>query len=201
MPTRLLLASQNPGKLGEMKLLVEGLPFEIVGPDDLGIRESPDETGATFIENARLKALYYAGRSGLLAVADDSGLSVDALGGAPGLHSARFGGEGASNADRNRLLLEKLADVAVEKRGAHFTSALAIAKGDAIVFETEESVFGFIATEERGSNGFGYDPLFYYPAFERTFAEVPRSDKDRVSHRGKAFAKLREFLATWPPAS
>ncbi len=194
----LLLASQNPGKLGEMKLLVEGLPFRVVGPRDLGIENSPEETGRTFLENARLKARHYAGRSGLLTVADDSGLSVDALGGAPGLHSARFGGEGATNAERNRLLLEQLAGVPDHERGARFTSALAIARGDAIVFEAEESVDGFIATKERGSNGFGYDPLFFFPSFQKTFGEVPRADKDRVSHRGKAFAKLRSFLATWP---
>jgi len=194
----LLLASQNPGKLDEMRQLALDLPFRVVGPRDLGIEDSPEETGTTFLENARLKALHYARLSGLLTVADDSGLSVDALGGAPGLYSARFGGEHATNAERNRLLLEKLAGVPEEKRGARFTSALAVAQRDAIVFEAEETVDGFIATEERGANGFGYDPLFFYPPFGQTFAEVPRGDKDKVSHRGKAFAALRAFLATWP---
>ena len=106
--SELLLASQNPGKLNEMRLLVEGLPFRVVGPRELGLLEAPDETGATFLENAAIKALAYARRSGRLTVADDSGLSVDALGGAPGLHSSRFGGEGASDRDRNLLLLDKL---------------------------------------------------------------------------------------------
>jgi XTP/dITP diphosphohydrolase len=125
----LLLASQNPGKLAEMRKLVAGLPFRVVGPRDLGITEAPEETGKTFRENAVLKARYYAGRSGLLTVADDSGLSVDALDGGPGLYSSRFGGEGATDADRNRLLLEKLRGLAWEKRGARFTSAVAVVRG------------------------------------------------------------------------
>ena len=142
-----------------------------------------------------MKALHYARRSGRLAVADDSGISVDALGGGPGLYSSRFGGEGASDLDRNRLLLEKLRDVPVESRGAHFTSAVAVAEGDRLLFQAQESVVGSIAEEMRGESGFGYDPLFFYPPFGRTFGESSREDKDRVSHRGKAFARLRGFLA------
>jgi XTP/dITP diphosphohydrolase len=191
----LLLASQNAGKLNEMRLLVEGLPFRVVGPRDLGLNEAPDETGETFLENATIKALAYARLSGLLTVADDSGLSVDALEGAPGLYSSRFGGEGASDLDRNLLLLEKLRGVPPERRGARFTSAVAAARGAEVLFQTQESVEGRIAEEMRGGNGFGYDPLFFYPPFGRTFGEVARQDKDRVSHRGRAFARLREFLA------
>jgi XTP/dITP diphosphohydrolase len=191
----LLLASQNPGKLNEMRQLVEGLPLRVVGPRELGIEHSPEETGTTFIENATIKALYYAGRSGLLTVADDSGISVDALGGGPGLHSSRFGGEGSTDADRNRLLLEKLEGVPHEKRGARFTSAVVVARGETVLFQAQEEVHGFIAEELRGEAGFGYDPLFFYPPYGRTFGEVSRADKDRVSHRGKAFARLREFLS------
>jgi XTP/dITP diphosphohydrolase len=191
----LLLASQNPGKLHEMRLLVAGLPFRVVGPRDLGLNESPDETGETFLENATIKALAYARQSGLLTVADDSGLSVDALGGAPGLYSSRFGGEDASDLDRNRLLLEKLRGVSRERRGARFTSAVAAARGGEVLFRAQESVEGLIAEEMRGENGFGYDPLFFYPPFDRTFGQLARQEKDRVSHRGKAFARLREFLA------
>ncbi len=191
----LLLASQNPGKLHEMKQLVDGLPFRVVSPRELGIEDAPDETGKSFLENARLKALAYAARSGLMAVADDSGISVDALGGEPGLFSSRFGGEGASDLQRNQLLLEKLRSVPWEKRGAHFTSAVVAAKGGRVLFEAQEQVHGLIATELRGPNGFGYDPLFFYPPFGKTFGEVPHQDKDRVSHRGKAFARLRQFLA------
>jgi XTP/dITP diphosphohydrolase len=191
----LLLASQNPGKLHEMRTLVEGLPFRVVGPRDLGLHEAPDETGETFLENATIKALAYARLSGLLTVADDSGLSVDALGGAPGLYSSRFGGEGARDLDRNLLLLEKLREVPGERRGARFTSAVAVARGSEVLFQAQETVEGRIAEEMRGENGFGYDPLFFYPPFGRTFGEVAREDKDRVSHRGKAFARLRLFLA------
>jgi len=200
-PRELLLASQNPGKLKEMALLVEGLPFRVLAPRDLGIHEGPEETGTTFVENATLKALYYSGRSGLLAVADDSGISVEALGWGPGLYSSRFGGEGASDAERNRLLLARLDGVPSERRRARFTCAVAVALGARVLFQAQERVEGRIAEELRGTNGFGYDPLFFYPPFGRTFGEVQRSDKDRVSHRGKAFARLRAFLASvepWP---
>jgi len=195
MSADLLLASQNPGKLNEMRQLVAGLPFRVVGPRELGIQEAPTETGTTFVENASLKALYYAGRSGLLTVADDSGISVDALDGGPGLHSSRFGGKGATDLDRNKLLLEKLAGVPQERRGAHFTSAVVVARGDSVLFQVQETVEGFIADEPHGARGFGYDPLFFYPPYGKTFGEVPREDKNKVSHRGKAFARLRAFLS------
>lgn len=191
----LLLASQNPGKLEEMRLLVAGLPFRVLSPRDLGILTAPEETGASFQENATLKALEYSHRSGCLTVADDSGLSVDALDGGPGLYSSRFGGEGASDLDRNRLLLERLQGVPPAKRGARFTSAVAVARDGRVLFQAQESVEGSIAEEMRGRNGFGYDPLFFYPPFGKTFGEVAREEKDRVSHRGKAFARLRAFLA------
>ena len=196
----LLLASQNPGKLGEMRVLVDGLPFRVVGPREIGIANAPDETGASFLENATIKALAYARASGLLTVADDSGLSVDALDGGPGLYSSRFGGEGASDLERNRLLLEMLRGVPRERRGARFTSAVAVAKDAAVLFQAEESVVGEIAEEMRGASGFGYDPLFFYPPHGRTFAEMTREQKARVSHRGKAFARLRHFLAGWREA-
>jgi XTP/dITP diphosphohydrolase len=197
----LLLASQNAGKLEEMRRLVVGLPFRILGPHDVGIEEAPEETGTTFIQNAILKARYYSGRSGLLTVADDSGISVDALGGAPGLQSSRFGGEGATDEDRNRLLLSKLAGVPPEKRGARFTSAVVVARGQVVLFQVVETVVGRIADAGRGDRGFGYDPLFVYLPFGKTFGELPREHKDEVSHRGKAFARLREFLATLPAAA
>jgi non-canonical purine NTP pyrophosphatase (RdgB/HAM1 family) len=192
--TDLLLASQNPGKLAEMKELVAGLPFRVLSPADLGIREAPEETGTTFIENAILKARHYARRSGRLTVADDSGLSVDALDGGPGLYSSRFGGEGATDAERNRLLLERLAGVPAEERGARFTSAVAVVRDGELLFQTVATVEGRIAEAPGGPNGFGYDPLFFYPPFGRTFGEVAPEEKARVSHRGQAFARLREFL-------
>jgi XTP/dITP diphosphohydrolase len=181
-----------------MRLLLEGLPFRVVGPADLGIRDAPDEYGETFLENATIKALAYARISGYLTVADDSGLSVDALGGEPGLYSSRFGGEGASDLERNLLLLEKLEGLPFEMRGAQFTSAIVAARTDDVLFQAVETVHGLIAEQMRGENGFGYDPLFYYPPYGKTFGEVPREQKDRVSHRGKAFARLRAFLASLP---
>jgi XTP/dITP diphosphohydrolase len=192
----LLLASQNPGKLDEMRLLADGLPFRVVGPREVGILDAPDETGASFLENARIKALAYARRSGLLTVADDSGLSVDALGGEPGLFSSRFGGERASDLERNLLLLEKLRGVPHERRGARFTSAIAVARADAVLFEVEENVTGFIAAEMRGTNGFGYDPLFFYPPYDRPSA-MPRAEKDsQPPARPCALAGTQEW-ATW----
>jgi len=196
--TRLLLASQNAGKLAEMRQLLAGLPFEVVGPRDLGIADAPEETGATFAENAREKARHYARLSGLLTVADDSGLAVDALGGEPGLYSARYGGPGLDDPGRNRLVLDRLLDVPDVKRTARFICALAAVRGEEVLFETEAAVQGLIAREPKGPNGFGYDPIFFYPPFDRTFGEVPPAQKDGVSHRGQAFARLREFLASLP---
>ena len=194
MKLKLLVASQNPGKLAEMRLLVDGLGLEVAAPGDLGLLESPEETGDTFLDNAILKARYYAGRSGLATVADDSGLSVDALDGRPGLYSSRFGGSDRSDAERTVLLLDLLRGVPTERRGARFTSAVALVEGERVVFETVETVDGLIAEEPRGAGGFGYDPVFFYPPYGRTLGEVSRVEKDLVSHRGKAFARLRAFL-------
>ena len=193
----LLLATQNRGKLQEMRVLLAGLPFDVVSPADLGIHDSPEETGHTFRENAALKAHHYARVTGRLAVADDSGLSVDALDGAPGLYSSRFGGEGRSDAERNALLLEKLRDVAPPQRSARFTCAVVVVRDGQTLFEAEESVEGFIADAPAGPAGFGYDPLFFYPPFGATFGSVDPGRKDQVSHRGKAFARLRGFLTDY----
>jgi len=197
--TELLLASQNKGKLAEMRTLLEGLPFHVLSPAELGITEAPEETGSTFIENATLKAIHYSRAAGRLAVADDSGISVDALDGRPGLLSARFGGEGASDDERNALLLSKLKGLPPERRGAHFTCAVVVARPNGsgapdVLFQAEEKVDGRIAEEPRGGNGFGYDPIFFFPPYGRTFGEVAHEEKDKVSHRGKAFARLRAFL-------
>jgi XTP/dITP diphosphohydrolase len=192
--TPLLLGSSNPGKLREMRQLLAGMPYRVLGPADVGLRDAPEETGTTFMENAILKARHYAEKSGLLVVADDSGLSVEALGGGPGLYSSRFGGEGATDEDRNRLLLDRLAGLPPERRGARFTSAVAAAGDGRVLFQAEENVEGRIVEAPRGGNGFGYDPVFFYPPFGKTFGEVSGEEKDRVSHRGKSFARLREFL-------
>lgn len=198
--TRLLVASQNPGKLAEMQKLAAGLHLEIVAPRDVALLEAPEETGETFLENAELKARHYAQASGLLTVADDSGICVEALDGGPGLHSARFGGPHASDADRNRLLLQKLAGVPPERRGARFVSAVAVARGDEIVFSVQQTADGRIAEAPAGAHGFGYDPLFFFPPLGRTFGQLEPAEKDRVSHRGKAFAALRLWLRGAFPA-
>lgn len=196
MPDRrsLVLASQNPGKVQEMRELAADLDFAILGLRELDILESPEETGDTFLENARLKAHYFGQRTGRLTIADDSGLSVDALDGAPGLYTSRFGGPGLSDDDRNRLLLEKLRGVPDEKRGARFTSAVVAVDQGEVLFEVERHVEGRIAREPEGAGGFGYDPLFFYPPFGTTLACVSSERKATVSHRGKAFAALAEFL-------
>jgi XTP/dITP diphosphohydrolase len=193
----LLLGSQNAGKLAEMRALVDGLPFHVMSPAEVGLLEAPAETGTTFAANAALKARHYSSRSGELAVADDSGISVDAMDGRPGLFSSRFGGEGATDEDRNQLLLKSLEGVSPGGRGARFTSAVAVARGDTVVFQVEEHVVGEIALGLRGKNGFGYDPLFFYAPLGRTFGELSADEKALVSHRGKAFRRLRAFLETF----
>jgi XTP/dITP diphosphohydrolase len=193
---QLLLASQNSGKIAEMRQLLAGLPFQVIGPRDAGLHDAPEETGETFAENARLKARHYSQLSGHLTVADDSGLEVDALGGAPGLYSARYGGPEANDADRNRLVLDELDATGDPSRTARFVCAVAVARGDEVLFEARETVEGVIAHEPQGVNGFGYDPIFFYLPFGKTFGEVAPAMKDTVSHRGKAFARVREFLAS-----
>jgi XTP/dITP diphosphohydrolase len=191
----ILLASQNRGKLAEMRQLLAGLPFRVLSPGDLGLHDAPDETGATFLENAREKARHYAVLSQRLTIADDSGLVVDALGGEPGIYSARYGGPTRDDDGRNQLVLERLQGVPDAKRTARFVCALVLVRGGDVLFETEQAVEGRIADAPRGPNGFGYDPIFFYPEFGTTFGEAPPAKKDGVSHRGRAFARLREFLA------
>ena len=192
----ILIATQNRDKVREIEGLVRGLPFRFVIPSDLGIHESPDETEATFLGNARLKALHYAKLSGLPAVADDSGLSIDAMNGEPGVYSSRFCGENATYPERFEEIWRRLRDVPEERRTAHFTCAVVMAAGDHVAFETQQEVQGVIASAPRGTNGFGYDPIFFHPPSGRTTAELSREEKDAISHRGKAFKRLRDFLAS-----
>ena len=151
---------------------------------------APEETGRTFAENARLKALYYAKATGLLTVAEDSGLEIDALGGAPGIESARFGGERSSYPEKFALIYKALAS---RESAARFVCALAVADGSRILFEARGTIEGSIAPEPRGEGGFGYDPIFFYPPFGCTLAEAG-ARKSTVSHRGAAFRQLRTFL-------
>jgi XTP/dITP diphosphohydrolase len=192
---KLAVATTNRGKLREIAELLQGLPFELMTLAEWPDVAAPEETGRTFAENARLKALYYATHTGELTVADDSGLEIDALGGAPGVESARFGGADSTYAARFDLVYSMLRARGAAGSPARFVCALALARGGQIVFETRGVVEGRIAPEPRGTGGFGYDPIFYYPPFGCTLAEAG-DRKAEVSHRGHAFRALRGFLTT-----
>ncbi len=191
---RLLIATHNRGKLAEYAELLCGLPVELVSLDDLGITFEVEETGATFCENALLKARAYAEASGLVTVADDSGLEVDALGGAPGVLSARYAGPGATDEQRYQRLLEELADVPKPERTARFQCVIAVAWPDGRRALTKGTVEGEITTAARGAHGFGYDPVFYLPQQRCTMAELPPEAKNQISHRAIAAQALRELL-------
>ena len=191
----ILIATQNRDKLREIEGLIAGLPYRFLIPKDVGIEESPEETETTFLGNARLKAHHYAKLSGLAAVADDSGLSIDAMNGEPGVYSSRFCGESATYPQRFEEIWRRLRDVPPDLRAAHFTCAAVMVVSGNVVFETEQHVNGLIASTPRGLNGFGYDPIFFHPPSGCTTAELPREMKDAISHRGQAFKKLRGFLA------
>lgn len=191
---RLLIATHNRGKLVEFQELLAGLPVELVTLDDAGIRDDVEETGATFAENARLKALTYARSSDLLTLADDSGLEVDALGGEPGVYSRRYAGENATDNDRISFLLDKLRDVPAEARAARFRCAIAIAAPAGQLWETNGTVEGEILFAPRGLHGFGYDPIFFLPRLGMTMAELPETEKNKVSHRARAAEGARRIL-------
>lgn len=191
---RLLIATHNRGKLIEYQELLTGLPLELATLDDVGIREDVEETGTTFAENARLKALAYAHESGLLTLADDSGLQVDALGGEPGVYSRRYAGDGASDAERINFLLYKMKDVPAEARWARFRCAIAIAAPTGEIWETDGTVEGELLFAPRGTNGFGYDPIFFFPKLGLTMAELPTEDKNKISHRARAAERAKEVL-------
>lgn len=190
----LLVATTNADKLREIRSFLADLPIELVTLARWPDLPPPDETGRTFAENARLKARYYAAATGLLTVAEDSGLEIDALGGAPGVHSARFGGTDTSYAQKFALIYERLKNAGPPGgSSARFICALALAKGDAVLFESQGTVEGRIAAEPKGEGGFGYDPIFFYPPFGCTLAEAGER-KSAVSHRGAAFRALRLYF-------
>ena len=216
---KLLIATRNQGKMREYQRLFRELPFQLLSLDDLGIDAEVEETGQTFLENAWLKANTYASLSGLLTLSDDSGLEVDALGGEPGIHSARYGGSAASSdapsSDQERvsLLLNNLADVPWPRRTARFRCVIALACSPAKLTDTDVpysftiqqdkpgqlasvvgSVAGMIQYEPQGDEGFGYDPIFYLPSFERTMAQIPLEEKNRISHRSDAARKAAQVL-------
>ena len=194
MPAKLLIATHNRGKLREYQALLSGLPFELATPEEVGLRDEVEETGATMAENARLKAVSSARESGLLSLADDSGLEVDALGGEPGVHSKRYAGAGRTDAERNRFLLDKLRDVPPGARGARFRCVIVIADPAGHTWTSEGTCEGEIAFEPRGAHGFGYDPVFILREGGRRMAELAPAEKNTVSHRGRAALGARQIL-------
>ena len=195
---RLLIATTNTGKLREIRSLLAEVPVELVTLRDLPPIEEPEETGVTFADNARLKALYYAAHSGLTTVAEDSGLVIDGLDGEPGVRSARFLRPDATYPERFAEIFQRLAGPPEQDRTARFVCAVAVARGGEIVYEARGTVEGEIAREPRGAGGFGYDPIFYYPSYGSTLAEVTEEAKLAVAHRGKAFRQLASWLRTFP---
>jgi XTP/dITP diphosphohydrolase len=195
-PRRLVIATGNAGKLREFRSLLAGLPFDLTSSAELGL-SLPAETGTTFLANALLKARHAAGLSGSAAVADDSGLEVDALNGAPGIYSARYAGVGADDTANNAKLMHALAGIPQEQRRARYRCALVWVESatDAAPRIAEAEWEGVILDAPRGSGGFGYDPYFWLPDLGKTAAELPPPEKNRLSHRGKALRALRDQLA------
>jgi XTP/dITP diphosphohydrolase len=189
----LLLATTNPNKIREIRPLLADLPIEVITLADVDPVAEPEETGTTFWENARIKALAYAAATNHLAVAEDSGLAVDALGGDPGVQSARFLGASTPYPVRFEELFRRLGS---KPRDARFVTALAVARGPEILYETETSIDGLIARTAIGDHGFGYDPIFFYPPLGCTTAQLIDADKAMVSHRARAFRDLRRWLAS-----
>jgi XTP/dITP diphosphohydrolase len=192
---KLLIATHNPGKLREYRQLLNNLPLEVASLRELGIEQDVEETGATFVDNARLKAKTYAAWTGLWTWADDSGLEVDALDKRPGVYSARYGGPGLTDEDRYRYVLQELSALPGAPRTARFRCAVALAFPGGSTRIVEATVEGEIIDEPRGSEGFGYDPIFFVPELNATLAQTPPEVKNRISHRGKAAVLARQLLA------
>ena len=195
---KILVATTNPGKIAELRAMLD-LDIEWLGLSDFGDIDEIEEDGATFAENACKKALGYAKAAGLWTIADDSGLVVDALGGAPGVKSARFSGE--KDNDRTLLdhknmakVLKLLEDVSKERRTARFVCHLCLASPERILIETDGTLEGLIAESQIGKNGFGYDPIFFVPHLNKTVAQLTRDEKNAISHRGNAIRKLKPLL-------
>jgi XTP/dITP diphosphohydrolase len=188
----LLIATTNPGKIREIQGILNWIPIELKTLDAFPDIPEPEESGATFAENARLKAIHYSEQTGLPAVADDSGLEIQALGSAPGVHSARW--HGTDYPTKFAAIYRELAARGLETSAARFVAHIALAHDGNILFEATGIIQGEIAPEPKGSHGFGYDPIFFYPPYDCTLAEVDGAKKAAVSHRGKAFRQLRNWL-------
>jgi len=191
---KFLVATKNKGKLKEIEEILAGLPFEVVSMEQAGIDKDIEEYGTTFEENAMIKAKELHRLTGEMVMADDSGLEVDYLNGAPGIYSARFAGEGATDEDKNKKLLELLEGVPFEKRSARFVCVIAVVFPDGRSFTVKGTCDGYIGFEPQGTNGFGYDPLFFLPEYNMTTAQLDPDEKNKISHRGKALKAMVEKL-------
>jgi len=194
LPEKLLLATNNAAKVREYRSLLSKLPYQLVTPAEVAVTIAVNEEGSSLAENATIKAKAFAARSRLLSLADDSGLEVDALGGEPGHLSARYAGEGVSDAERVDYLLSRLKDVPWEKRTARFRCVIAIGSPDGAVTLCSGECQGLITFTPKGTEGFGYDPVFYLPELEQTMAELTLELKNQVSHRGHAARKACQVL-------
>ncbi|MBP3401239.1 MAG: XTP/dITP diphosphatase [Selenomonadales bacterium] len=191
---RIVLATKNKGKIKEMRELLAPMNIEVLSLADFSPVDDAEENGATFAENAMLKARYYFAHTGTPCLADDSGLEVDALGGRPGVYSARYSGEDATDAANNAKVLREMEGIEKDKRTARFRCAMALV-GEGIELTTDGTCEGALLTEERGQGGFGYDPIFYVPKFDRTLAEMSSEEKNSISHRGAAVRKMADLIA------
>jgi XTP/dITP diphosphohydrolase len=196
----LLIATANPHKLDEFRAIFSDLSYQLLSLNDVLLSMNVEETGATFQENSALKALAYARASGLLSLADDSGLEIDALGGAPGVYSARFGGENMPYSERFALIFDRLRDLPLAQRTARFRCVITIAEPAGYHRSVEGMIEGLI-TDPRGNHGFGYDPIFLVPELGKTTAEISPEHKNRISHRGEAARRARVLLEDWPRLS
>jgi len=194
MNKKILVATFNRGKFIEIKEILADIPFELVSLQEMGLKDEYEEIGSSFLEIARNKANYWSKITGLLTLGEDSGLEVPFLSGAPGIFSARYAGMGKNSEENIRKLLKEMNGIPIEKRKAFFKCAVAVSKEGKVIFESVEEVEGIILEEKRGGAGFGYDPVFYYPPLRKTFAELTVEEKNKVSHRGKALRKVKEFL-------
>lgn len=190
----ILIATTNAGKLREIVRILHGLPIALRTLADFPHAIIAEETGSSFAENARQKALHYAAVTGMLTMAEDSGFEVDALNGEPGIYSARYLREDATYDERFADIYQRVVEHASSDRSARFVCALAVAQRGDLLFETTAKVEGLLAEMPAGPNGFGYDPIFWYPAYGRTFGEVSDDEKIAVSHRGQAMRAFREYL-------
>ena len=191
----LLLATRNAGKQREMQALLAGSGWKVLSLADVEPVPDVEEDGNTFLENAFKKAVAVSRHTGRMALADDSGLEVSALGGWPGVRSARYArGPGSTDEENVHRVLEEMCAIPDENRNARFVCAAVVASENRILFQTEQSVEGYITRRPDGSEGFGYDPIFYFPAFKKTFAAIPPPVKNTISHRGKAMREVTEFL-------